>query len=174
MMRAWYVAKAKPRNEHKIHTYLGQHGIAVYAPEIVVMRRGRRLTEALFPGYVFVQTDPLSGEWPLVRWAHGLSYILPDHRQPLPVSDASIDEIRSRVEWWNAGGWIAAFQPGDRVLIASGSLRTLEGIFQRYIPGKQRCEVLLSLMGRPQRVQVEITHLHSAVARRRFATLGRL
>ena len=80
-------------------------------------------------------------------------------------------ELESRVEQWNAQGWMTAFEQGEPVVVTNGPLQSLEAIFERYIPGKQRCEVLISLMGRPQRVKVDITDLHSFSAHQRFAQL---
>ena len=170
-MTEWYVAKVKQQNEQTLQVYLGQYGVATYAPEIIVIKQGKHCMELLFPGCVFVRADPLSEMWRLVRWARGLSYFLPAQGQPEPVEESTIGEIRSRVEQWNAGDWVTMFQPGDRVMIDHGPLRTLGAIFQRYIDGKRRCEILVSLMERPHRVKVDVTELQSFTGRQGFAGL---
>ena len=151
--------------------YLGQHRVGVYLPEISVIKRGRQCMEPLFPGYAFVWIDPFSDQWNLVRWARGLSYFLPSQSHPMPIADSVMEETQCRVAQWNAGGWVTAFGPGDRVYVEHGPLKTLDAIFQRYIPGKQRCEILVSLVGHLNSVQIDVTDLYSPVTRRRFAAL---
>ena len=168
-MFRWYVAKVKPKCEVRIQSYLETYGVKVYAPEIIVAKRGRRHTEYLFPGYAFVWTDPQSRDWPLVRWARGLSYFLPTLNEPAAVPESMVNEIRSRVEQWNNEGWIEAFRPGDHVKIEAGPLRSLDAIFQRHLDGKRRCEILVTLMERPQRVEVDLTDLNGLTLQNRFA-----
>ena len=171
-MPEWYVAKVKSSNDQSLEGYLRGRGVAVYSPEIVVMKRGKQWTERLFPGYLFVMTDPTSEDWPLIRWARGLNYFLPTSMQPAPLPENVIEDISSRVRLWNGGGWIEAFQAGDRVTIDSGPLKPLDAVFERYLPAKQRCDVIVSLFGGPRRIEVEITSIQSAVASRRFVQDG--
>ena len=56
----------------------------------------------------------------------------------------------------------------DRVLISNGPLTGLDAIFERYVPGTQRCEVLISLVSRPCLVRVDIGDVHSFAASQRF------
>lgn len=151
---------------------MGLSGVEVYVPEITVVRRGHKGMEPLFPSYVFVRTDPQSGEWPRVRWARDIQYFLPAQMQPLSLSETLVEGIRSQVEHWNEGGWVDALKPGDRVVIGAGALRTLDAIFQRYVSGRERCEVLVSLMGRQQRVEVELTGIETPRWGRRFVEQG--
>ena len=167
-MLTWYVAKVK-RGDLRPEQYLHGQGVPVYSPEIVLVKGGKQRTERLFPGYVFVQADPDAEDWPLIRWAPGLSYFLPTSIQPEPVADTMIQEISSRVQRWNSGGWVEAFRPGDNIVVGAGPLKQLDAIFQRYVPGRQRCEVILSLFGGPRRIQLEISEIQGAVMRQRFA-----
>ncbi|MSQ41365.1 MAG: hypothetical protein EXR55_06925 [Dehalococcoidia bacterium] len=169
---AWYVAKVKPRNEHHVQTYLERFGVEVYAPEMLVLRSGRKRNEPLFPSYLFVKVDPSSGMWPLVHWARGMSYFLGDQRDPTPCSDVLLDTIRARVGQWNGGGWEEAFRSGDRVVIRSGPFKELDAIFQRYVPGRERCHVLVSLMDRSIPVILGVAAIESMTLRRRFAEVG--
>ncbi len=165
----WYVAKVKARNERRVGADLALLGIQVFGPELLVVKGGKQRTEPLFPGYVFINVDSNAATWAMVKWAHGISYILPDSDCPAPVSNDLVSQIEARLESWNSGGWAEAFQRGDKVVLEGGPLSNLDAIFQRYIPGKQRCEVLVSLMGRPHNVAVNITDLPSVAIKRRFA-----
>ena len=165
-MRDWYVAKVKPRGEQLVAWSLAASGAEVYAPDIVVLKRGRQVLEPLFPGYVFVQVDTAAALWRQIRWAQGVSYFLPGNLAPVPIGAAFVDDLKSKVERWNGEGWATAFGMGDPVRIEAGPLVGLDAIFHRYVPGHRRCEVLVSLVGRDHRVSVDTRSL-------RALTLGR-
>ena len=158
-MLDWYVAKIKARSERGVELSLARCGAESYIPEIVVRKRGRQSLEPLFPGYVFVHTDTASDLWRRVRWAQGIRYFLPDHRDPASVGQALVGDLRSRVADWNGGGWTRALRPGAPVRIETGVLKGLEAIFSRYVPGHQRCEVLISMIGRDHHVTLETRSL---------------
>jgi len=170
-MKEWYIAKVKQQNERRVQSYLAQYGVEAYAPEIVVIKRRQRHLDYLFSGYVFVRADILSQEWNLVRWARGLNYYLPLERHPMPIADSKVEQIQSKVCEWNAGGSVTAFQAGDHVQIDYGSSTAIDAIFQRFIPAKQRCEVLVSLLQSSRRVVLDVSDLHGFVGRQRFATV---
>ena len=172
MPAQWYVARVKPRKERAVRIWLERTGVEAYSPEIVVVQRGRKRLESLFPSYLFVHTDTSSERWPMVRWARGLSYFLGEVGRPSPVDEQIVPEIQARVMRWNAGGWAEALREGQRVVITVGALRGLEAIFQRYVPAKERCLVLVSLVGRPFAVSVGITDIESVSLRPRLAFVG--
>ena len=167
MASAWYIAAIQRGKEATLRVGLNLHGVEVYNPEIIVVKRGRKSWEPLFPSYLFCSIDPESEQWPRVRWACGLRYFLGVDRRPTPVPASLVHDIRTRVEQWNDGGWTSAFEAGERVRIGHGALSGLEAIFTQYLPGHQRCEVLVSLVGRTHRIQLATT----AVEALRPATL---
>ncbi|MCS7207695.1 MAG: hypothetical protein NZ951_07180 [Dehalococcoidia bacterium] len=144
----WYVLKTKPRAERLVQETLARWGIEHYAPMILRPYGARRTSEYLFPGYIFVRLDNSSPQWPLVRWAPGVAYFVGQEREAIPVPDALIEHIRRRTEEWNAGGYQRALQPGERVKVTEGPFAGLDAIFQRYLPARQRCEVLLHIVNR--------------------------
>lgn len=167
----WYVAKVKPRQERNVQTFLESREVPVEAPRIIILRGGKRRTEPLFPGYIFIQIDRRSPEWPIARWAPGLSYYLPTSANPHPIGGRVLSEILVRTEQWNDGGWATAFQAGDSLTVDAGQLKNLEAVFQRYMPGQQRCAVLISLLGRTHSVELDLVVLRSAALRSRFSKL---
>lgn len=154
-MEAWYVAKTKPAKERFVETYITDRwGVEVFLP---VIRRpiGRNAGwEPLFPTYLFCLVDPQSAAWPDIRWSPGLCYFLGAGQELVPVSDELIVHLKQRVSWWNEGGYAPSFTPGERVVVTSGPFSGLEGIFQRYVPARQRCQVLLQIIGRLARVEL--------------------
>lgn len=155
-MPEWFVAKVKPKQEQKVQAYLAHYGVDVRCHRMNVLRSGKLDAEQVFPGYVFIHAAPRTPEWPVIRWAPGLQYLLPHQDDPHPVSDRLVKELEERVARWNAGGWTKAFQPGDQVSVDAGPLKGLDAVFQRYLPSQRRCAVLISLLGRPQEVSVDI------------------
>ena len=161
MTQGWYIAKIQRGKESALQVGLSLHNVEAYNPEIIGMKRGRGRWEPLFPTYLFCYVDPESEQWPQVRWARGLRYFLGADRKPTPIAASLVDEIRARVEVWNGGGWASAFEPGTRVHIGDGALSGLEAIFTRYLPGRHRCEVLISLVGRTHTVQLPTTSVEA-------------
>jgi len=157
MALSWYVGKVQRGKESALQTSLGVLGIEVFNPEIIVVKRGRTHWEPLFPAYLFCRVDPESDLWPQIRWARGLCYFLGADRKPTPLAASLVEEVRARVGLWNEGGWEVAFGPGDRVRIGDGALCGLEAVFTKYLPGRQRCEVLVSLVGRMHALLLPIT-----------------
>ena len=161
----WYVAKVKPQRERSVEKWLGHHGIPAYAPEIWVVRRGRKGYQPLFPSYVFCRVDPWSSDRPLVRWGQDLQYLLPQGQEPVGVGGALVESVHDRVQWWNEGGWKRVLEPGDPVVLRGGPFRGLDAMFLQYLPTKERCRVLLSLVGRLMPVDVVFTDLEVPVTR---------
>jgi transcription antitermination factor NusG len=157
----WYVGKTQRGKEWAFRMALGGHGIEVFNPEITVARRGRKQFEPLFPTYIFCRVDPKSYLWPQIRWARGLSYFLGTEGTPAPVDHLLVEEIRTKVEQWNRGGWESAYERGDMVRVGDGALSGLEAIFARYLPCRQRCEVLVSLLGRMHTVQIPVISIEA-------------
>lgn len=169
-MLEWFVALVKPRNEQKVQSYLAHYGVEVLSPKMSVLKRGRLDLEPVFPSYVFVRAQQQSREWPIIRWAPGLQYFLPSQEAPKALGDDLVNEIETRVKSWNEGGWTQAFTPGDKVVVEAGPRKSLNAIFQRHLPGEQRCMVLVELMGGPHEIAVEVTDLHTAAITRAFAS----
>lgn len=170
-MKSWYVAKVKPRKEGLLIDYLSNREVGVYFPKILRTTRRGRVLEALFPTYLFCRLDPHSPGWPLIRWAPGLSYFLGSDGEPSPVPETLIGYLQSRVNWWNGEGFRRRLTPGERVRVVGGPFDGLEGIFQKYVPARQRCRVLLRTVSRLMAAEVPEEQLLS-VASSQLPSLG--
>ncbi len=155
------MVKTQPQKESLAQFSLRNARVEVFYPKILVRRRGRRLLEPLFPTYLFCHLDPTSPFWPMVRWATGVAYFLGSDGKPVPVPDNLVDGIRKRVAWWNAEGHRAVFSPGQRVRVTRGPMAGLEAVFEGYVPARQRCRILLQVVGRLSRVEIPETDLES-------------
>ena len=153
----WYVAKTKPAKEQWLDSYLtNKLGVEVFLPTVRLQAGSKAKWEPLFPTYLFCVVDLQSSDWPAIRGAPGLSYFLGTGQGPVPVSDELIAHLKQRVSWWNDGGHVHSFAPGERVMVSSGPFSGLEGIFQRYVPARQRCQLLLEILGRLTRVELPV------------------
>jgi transcription antitermination factor NusG len=161
-MESWFVAKTKPAKERYVETCVSKKwGVDVFFPIIRRPSGNKSTFEPLFPTYIFCCFDIQSTIWPAIRWVPGLCYFLGTGQQLVPVSDELIDALRQRVAWWNEGGYIPHFTPGERVVVANGPFSGVEGIFQRYLHARQRCQVLLQILGQPNRVELPVQALNA-------------
>ena len=165
-MKNWYVAKIKPHKERFLTDYLASKGIETYFPKILRITRRGRVVEPLFPTYIFCKCDPVSPEWPMIRWAPGLSYFLGSDCGPTPVPESLMDYLHVRVEWWNEDGIKPTLRTGERIKVIGGPLDGLEGIFQAYVPARQRCRVLLHTVSRLMTAEVPEAQLQAVASDR--------
>jgi len=169
-MEAWYVAKTKARKEWLVEAYLKEKlGVEVFLPIIRHPAGKKAGWEPLFPTYLFCFIDPQSADWPAIRWAHGVSYFLGAGPELVPVSDELIAHLKQRVPWWNEGGYAPRFASGEQVVVSSGPFSGLEAIFQRYVPARQRCQVLIEVLGQLAKVEVPAEVLRGKLPYRELA-----
>lgn len=166
-MRAWYVVKAKPRQEEQVSAVLGLRGIEVFLPELAVWTGGPRpgaapRLEPLFPGYLFARLDLRTPEWLTARAAPGVAYFLGAEGVPSAVPDDLVEGVRARAEAQRRRGWRTPFQAGDRVLIASGPLVGLEAVFDGMLSASGRSRVFVAVLSRLVPVTVPIADLRRA------------
>lgn len=152
-MEGWYVAKVKPQKEGSLESFLEQWGVEVFLPKIIQPGRSGCL-KALFPTYLFCRIDPESRVWPVARWAPGMAYFLNHDGEPVRVPERMVEFLKDRVKDWNEQGTSRRLKEGDRVVVLSGPFAGLEGIFERYVPSRERCRILLEAVGKLATVEL--------------------
>lgn len=160
-MRAWYVARTKPRRELQTSVVLDNRGLDTYFP-LVTSRRLRRVSrkpEPLFPGYLFVSLDATSSEWIEARSAPGIVYFLGAGDAPTAVPETLIAEIRRRVAQQEVLAHEPAFHPGDRVVITEGPFQGLEAVFDGTLSPSGRSRVLVSIVSRLVPVHLDVDQI---------------
>jgi transcriptional antiterminator RfaH len=154
----WFVAKVKPGLEAQVVQVLMHRQVNSFLPRIPARPRtgpGGRVTEPLFPGYLFTQFDPTTNEWIQARSAPGVQYLLPKGMSPLAVDPELVAEIRFRCEARLHEGWKPAFRKGDYVLVEHGPFRGFAGVFDGSLSSKGRVRVLLELVSRQTPVELD-------------------
>jgi transcriptional antiterminator RfaH len=171
-MQKWYVAKTKPGKEGIVKFFLNERlGVEVFLPYINSPATKKPGVELLFPTYLFCNINPHTPDWPTIRYAPGLSYFLCTGSEMTPVPGEIITRLKERVSLWNEGGFSPEFTPGQRLIVTSGPFLGLEAIFQRYIPSRQRCQVLLEVMGSLAKTEVPLAALATKSPYRELALL---
>lgn len=146
----WFVVRSKPKQEQRALANLENQGINSFLPHLTVIkiRRGKRtkVTEPMFPGYLFVQLDDFNSDFHKIRSTFGVSKVLMFGQQPATLPQALIEDMQNLEQ--NPAQESPATQAkdtpyvGDTAEIVSGPFRGLIGkIIQ--LDGDERCIVLL-------------------------------
>ncbi|MDX1706513.1 transcription/translation regulatory transformer protein RfaH [Pseudidiomarina sp.] len=164
----WYVIRSKPRQERRALANLENQEITTFLPEITItkLRRGKRtpITEALFPGYLFVQLDDYEGKFYKIRSTYGVTKMITFGDQPATIPDALIEELKQINETSDSIKKTmseAILQPGDQVQINDGPFA---GFIAKIIEldGDSRCIVLLDWLQKEVRASFDYNQLRKA------------
>ena len=158
-MRRWHVVQSKPQQAERVAIQLEEIlGIEVYNPKIEVRAvRGTRTMaqiRPLFPNYLFARLD-LPAEWKTITFTRGVARVLGGWEDPRPVDDAVIAAIREQERRKDRLISYYRFQKREPVVVRSGPLKDVHGIFDRYVDEGGRVRILLSLIGFAAAVELE-------------------
>ena len=156
-MNLWYVIQTKPKKEEEAKSYLSTAGVEMFSPliETVALKNKGMIKEVkpLFPGYIFGRFD-LDKNYPLVRWARGVKYILGFGGYPTPISEEVVRTIKERTDPQGIVRVEHHFEPNDVVRIKTGPLKDLLGVFERWLSDSERVRILLRLIGYQPAVEI--------------------
>jgi len=159
MSAAWYVIQSKPRKENQVNAYLKAEGFEVFYPTLHVKPVNPRSSKIrpLFPRYLFVHADLNEVGKSALQWVPFAIGLVQFDGHATPVPDNVIHEIRRRVQDIKDAGGLTfdGLQPGDPVRITHGPLAGYEGLFDLRLSGSERVQLLLEMLGRQVRVQVD-------------------
>jgi len=149
-MRQWYALRSKPKHETLAAKLLADAGLEIFLPEERVHKQHGKppVLEPFFPGYLFGRLDPQLAELRLARYTPGILYVLGYGTEPCPVPDDLIVYVRQRLERGRGQTTHVEFQRGDRLVIVSGPLAGVEGIFDRQLSATGRLRVLIQILTR--------------------------
>lgn len=161
-MESWYVLYTKPHKERQVSSLLQSKSYDTYLPTMPVRKNGKEKSEPLFSCYLFVRMDA-SLDLLQVRWTPGLRTVVMFGGQPAAVPDGVVSFIKHRLAQMRESGYGARpFKPGERVIVRSGPLKDLEGIFDRGLSSRDRARILIDFLGRWTPCEIEIDHLGKA------------
>ena len=144
---------------------LTARGLNPYVPQFPLPRRARPESvrssrpRLVFPGYVFFKVPAGFTDWTAVLWGAGVRRILWQDGAPALIDDVFIEHLKNRL----AAGTLVrdrpAFRAGQPVLIERGPLAAVDAIFDKHLDARSRVQVLVEMMGRRVRVQVDLGDL---------------
>jgi transcription antitermination factor NusG len=162
----WLVVRTKPKQERAVLGTLCARGVEGYCPLILEPRWHRRAPRGpvpLFPSYVFARCV-VRDEFAAVNYCAGVSGVLRFGSEVAAVEDEIITKLKEKE---GERGFVEikairrAPQPGERVHIERGPLAGLEGIVSRYLPARDRVQLLLLLVSGRRAAEVDAGSLRS-------------
>jgi transcription antitermination factor NusG len=150
----WYAVYTCARHEKKVAQHFEERGITYFLPLYTSIhnwnKKSAKVSEPLFPGYVFVQTlqhrrDPLG--------VPGVVQLVGMGKSPTEIPAEEIESLRTVIR---RGYKIAPhpyLTPGDRVRIASGPMAGTVGTIKRTSAG---CRIVISVDILMRSVAVEV------------------
>ncbi len=157
-MEAWYAVHAKSHKEGYVKAYLESQGLESFYPYLQVTPINPRSStvRSYFPGYLFVRADLETTGISSLRWIPGAVGLVEFGGVPAVVPDAVIQQLKIRLRDAQArpAGEQSRFKHGDSVRIVRGPFKGFEGIFDARLSGTQRVLLLLDMLGRLVRAEI--------------------
>ena len=158
-MAEWYVLQTKVKQEEIARQNLSRQSFEIFLPKISVYRhrRGRRspVTEALFPGYLFIRLDLELQNTAPIRSTRGVVGLVSFglRQQPFPECLLqSLMDVQSNFEGDSINP-VNIFSSGDVVELIDGPMVGLKGIFKAQ-NSQERVIVLFNILGAEAKVNV--------------------
>jgi transcriptional antiterminator RfaH len=161
--RRWYSVYSKPQKERFAQIHLQSKGVEVFLPQLVMPRSSiaSRRVVPLFPSYLFVRIDILSGESAYVVWSPGVKYLVSFNGVPPSIDDDVIQFLKDRAD---SSGQIQAssnLTRGQRVRVIRGPFEGLEALIERPPDGRGRVKLLLNMLNRQVQAEIPIRFVES-------------
>lgn len=156
----WFCVHTHPKHENVAAANLtAMWGIEVWNPRIEFNRPTRRgpvtVTESVFPGYIFARFD-LRLRLDEVRHTSGVAAVVHfGTRYPI-IPAAVIEQLKKHFGDGAVSSLTAEIVPGEQVTITAGSLRGFEVVVLRTLPGRQRVQVLVEMLGTCAPVELDL------------------
>ncbi|MCL4267854.1 MAG: hypothetical protein KJ069_32105 [Anaerolineae bacterium] len=135
----WYVLQSKAHQEMAVYGRLRGKGITTYLPCLA------RTRTPYFPGYLFIQANLEETGLGLFNWLPGSKGLVQFGDWPAVVPPAVIEGVKKSLAVYE-GQMEQEIVRGTAVCITTGLLAGYEGVVDRYLSGKERVVVLLSLL----------------------------
>lgn len=159
--RRWYVIQCKPREDERASQHLGNQGYETWQPRLAreVVRQGRRVrvSDPLFPGYVFIRLCDVEDDWAPIRSTRGVARLVRFGLTPAVVPDAVMDAMAARLAC-DPSAPEALLVPGQKVRIEAGPFAGVEAVFAAH-DGETRVIVLLKLLQQMQTLSLPLAQL---------------
>ena len=150
--RPWYVLYTRCHHELRVAKHLAKEDFAVLFPKYRAWSRRkdrRKIIELpLFPGYLFVQTDPFPSCFAKILETPGLARLLGNGNGPEPVAQHEMESILILLSSDRALEPHPYFQEGNQIVVVSGPLKGAVGYIEELVPSKRKLVISVELLGR--------------------------
>ncbi|HKG58447.1 MAG TPA: transcription termination/antitermination NusG family protein [Pyrinomonadaceae bacterium] len=156
----WYVVKTQPKQEVRAECNLRVWGLNTFLPKVRERHTNpytgvsSNVIRPLFPRYLFTQFE-VAQSLRRVCFTRGVHSVLNFGNGPTSIDDEIIQMIQLRVGEDGLVQLDGELSEGDPVMINSGPLQHLVGVFQHDIKGTDRVAILLSAISFQGRVIIE-------------------
>lgn len=155
----WYCVKTKPKHDHIAAANLRRNlGLEVFNPclrfERTTRKGIRRVTEPLFPGYVFVRCA-LEKSFDGIQHANGVAALVHFGKRVPRIADSIIEELQKFFPTAEPLSVEDRISPGEEVAVGDGPFSGMKAVVLRVLPARQRVEVLLEILGRPAPLELD-------------------
>lgn len=176
-MNAWYLLYCKPKSEMRAQQNLTLQNIHTYLPMVKSKKivRGKEVLvkSPLFPNYIFAKFDPKVISVSKIKATRGVAQLVDCREEMTPLCHL-VFALRRQEEKLNMTDSpeaaientkqlddplsLPTFTAGEKVKFISGPFKDLEGVFEQS-SGSQRCQVLMTVLGKIQSTKVPLVQL---------------
>lgn len=156
----WYVVYTNPRQEQRAASNLRAWGVETLYPKVKKRRVNAFTglpvyeTAPLFPRYIFARfcVEKLLHK---VTFTRGVNSLVRFNNTPAQVEDETVALIASNLDEAGFARIGEPFKVGDRLLIQTGPLKGLVGVFERQMRDSERISLLLDAVSYQSHTIVE-------------------
>lgn len=124
----------------------------IFCPQAETMRKLRgsweKVSEPLFPGYLFAVTDQAEELLLRLRQVPKLTRLLGADFTPIPLSDGETEFLSRLLNHGHAAEFSTGFIEGDRLVIESGAMEGMEGMVRKIDRHKRIAFLEIDMFGR--------------------------
>ncbi len=158
----WYALFVKTGEEEDMRKYLEtllpdiNMKILIPKRKLQERRKGKvyEVIRTLLPGYVLVKTEMDVDFYYRLKKLPGLLKILRDESEPLPIPEHEIAVILALTNQGDVIEFSEVYKEGDRIKVARGPMKGLEGIIESYDHRKKRLKIRLEILGQVKKVDI--------------------
>lgn len=162
--KLWYALMSKPQKDAYAEEQLNNQGYTTYRPLAMREKRHRgkviKVTESLFPRYLFINLDAVNDNWAPIQSTYGVSSLVRFGDLPLSIPDSLIDQLKQQENQFQEKAIdLDRFKQGDIVTIGGGSFEGLNAIFERY-SGEERVILFMNILNEQSKVAVPVADIY--------------
>lgn len=157
---AWFCLRSQPKHEHIAAANLRQiEGLEVFNPRLRQRKATQRgavwVTESLFPNYLFAHFS-LGALLDQVNYTSGVSAVVHFGKRYPSIPNNVIEELHRNFAENDLKVLSDDLNEGDEVTITGSALSGFHAVVLRKMPGRQRVQVLVDLLGQVATAEVSV------------------